>query len=30
MGSLEADHPCSPSLVQSRLQREIIPEIVQK
>ncbi len=30
MGALEADHPCSPSLVQSGLQRESIPEIVQE
>jgi hypothetical protein len=30
MGPLAADHPCSPSLVQSGLQRERIPEIVQE
>jgi len=30
MGAFEADHPCSPSLVQSELQRESIPEIVQE
>ena len=28
-GALEADHLCSPSLYQSGLQQEIIPEIVQ-
>jgi hypothetical protein len=28
MGALEAHHPCSPSLDQSRFQRKIIPEIV--
>jgi hypothetical protein len=29
-GALEADHLCSPSLCQSGLQQEIIPEIVQE
>jgi hypothetical protein len=29
-GALEADHLCSPSLYQSGLQQEIIPEIVQE
>ena len=30
LGPLAADHPCAPSRVQSGLQRESIPEIVQK
>ena len=29
-GALEADHPYSPSLCQSGLQQEIIPEIAQE
>ena len=29
-GGLEADHPYSPSLCQSGLQQEIIPEIAQE
>jgi hypothetical protein len=30
MGALAADHLCSSSLIQSRLQKEIIPAIVPK